>query len=69
MLIRESARAVIVDESHRILLRRVSPLGSERDQKAFWVTLGVPEARGRPRSSFGTRTPREARTANLQNWI
>lgn len=37
--IRESVRALVIDESKRILLSRVTPLGNA-DGKQLWVTLG-----------------------------
>lgn len=40
MTIRESVRAVVVNEPRQILLSRVTPLGTANNQKALWVTLG-----------------------------
>jgi ADP-ribose pyrophosphatase YjhB (NUDIX family) len=38
--IRESVRAVVLDEEGRILLSRVTPLGAVAGDRSLWVTLG-----------------------------
>jgi ADP-ribose pyrophosphatase YjhB (NUDIX family) len=39
-MIRESVRAVVLDEGGRILLSRVTPLGAVAGDRSLWVTLG-----------------------------